>query len=820
MSAYPISKIAEIVNSDLSPIYPEFTIERLITDSRTYFEPEGAIFFALKGLRHDGHVFIPELVKKGMKNFVISDEKFKTTDYPNCNFLRVKNTLQALQQIAAFHRKQFDIPVIGISGSNGKTIVKEWLFQLMKDDKKIVRSPKSYNSQIGVPLSVWQMNESDELAIFEAGISQLDEMQKLKAIIQPTIGIFTNIGEPHQANFIDYKHKISEKLKLFDECSVLVYCKDYNLLDSALKNNSYFEDTQLFSWSRKFVSDLFITRVDKNEKHTFIEARFKNELIDIEIPFIDDASIENAINCWALTLLAYDNNWIKERMKLLSPVAMRLELKAGINNCTIINDSYNSDIGSLSIALDFLNQQQQHKVKTLIISDILQTGKEETGLYKEIANLVRAKHVNKLIGIGQSISRNAGLFQDDAVFYPNTEAFIQNLKKKYFNNEAILLKGSRSFEFEKISNALQQKVHRTVLEIDLNALVQNLNYYRSLLKPKTKIMVMVKAFSYGSGSYEIANTLQYHQVDYLGVAYADEGIELRKAGINLPVLVMNPDEQSFESMIDYKLEPEIYSLRNLKLFIEIIKRFDLEFFPIHIKLETGMNRLGFVEEDLDEAIRMIKESGCLRVQSVFSHLAGADEKEFDEFTNMQVQRFKTMSTKILKVFDYPILRHILNSAGVERLSQFQFEMVRLGIGLYGVSANGAPLENVNTLKSRISQIKLVKEGETVGYNRSGKVKHDSKIAIVPIGYSDGLNRLLSKGKGTFLIKGYQAPIIGNICMDMCMIDVTGLDVQEGDEVIVFGEKQPVQELAKKLNTIPYEILTSISKRVKRVYIFE
>lgn len=796
-------------------------IQTLLTDSRSFVEPETSLFFALHGLRQDGHSFILDLYSRGVRNFVIDHLLEEYDELKEANFILVPDTLKALQALTAHHRRKFNLPIIGISGSNGKTIVKEWLFQLLEKDFHIVRSPKSFNSQLGVPLSIWQINENHNLGIFEAGISQVGEMEKLKEIIRPEIGIFTNIGDAHQSNFIDHKHKISEKLKLFADCRLLIYCKDHHLIESQIAVNPQLEDIQLFTWSRKFPADLQITSVNKRESSSLISARFGKEKLSIEIPFTDEASIENAIHCWALMLAVFPDLEIGNRFMNLVPVAMRLELKEGINGCTIINDSYNSDIGSLSIALDFLNQQQQHNKKTLIISDILQSGKDESGLYKSVADLVHNKQISRVIAIGEAISRNAYFFKVPISFFSSTEQFLQKLSKDDFQQEAILLKGSRTFEFERISLALQQKLHTTVLEINLNAIIHNLNYYRSLLKPATKIMAMVKAFSYGSGTWEIANVLQYHKVDYLGVAFVDEGVALRKAGITIPIMVMNPDNQGFESMIEYHLEPEIYSLSILDSFYQAAMRFSIEHYPIHLKLESGMNRLGFSDEDLEPLVQQLKTMRSLSVRSVFSHLAASDEEQLDEFTYSQFARFESACNYLRQNLPFSFLRHILNSSGIQRFPQQHYEMVRLGIGLYGVDphSNGQ-LQEVSRLKTRISQIKWVKKNETVGYGRKGILQRDSRIGIIPVGYSDGLDRRLSNGAGKVMINQQAAPIVGNVCMDMCMIDLTDLQALEGDEVVIFGDGYPITEMARTLDTIPYEIMTSISKRVKRVYLME
>jgi len=825
---YSVEKIASIVGGTLQQADKTHTsILHLLTDSRKMVTPEFSLFFAIKGDRRNGHEFIDPLIRSGVYNFVISKPEF--IPGRKANFIVVEDTLAAMQQLAAFHRKQFDIPVIGITGSNGKTIVKEWLYQLLREDHHIVRSPKSYNSQIGVPLSVWQLKEDNDLAIFEAGISLPGEMKKLEEIIHPSIGIFTNIGQAHDENFSSVKDKIIDKLQLFRNTKTLIYCKDYTGIKDEISAADFLpDDLKLFTWSRKSSAELQVSRITKGANETEIQGIYKNNFIGIHIPFTDEASIENAIHCWSLMLLMnYDAEVIDERMKMLSPVAMRLEMKEGINNCSIINDSYNSDLGSLTIALDFLNQQKQHNKKTVILSDILQSGKNEKSLYAEVAELLSKKNVNRLIGIGTAISNQSELFRMEKKFYKSTEDFIKELSIHHFHNETILLKGARLFGFERITKMLQQKAHETVLEINLNALVHNLNYYRSRLGAETKIMAMVKAFSYGSGSFEIANTLVFHRVDYLAVAYADEGVELRKAGISIPIMVMNPEEQSFDTMITYYLEPEIYSFRILSHFSETLKRRTNELqdktFPIHIKMDTGMRRLGFEPSDINELVIRIRNNKFLKIDSIFSHLAGSDEAVHDGFTKKQIEVFTKASHEIQSHFNYKILRHILNSAGIIRFPEAQFEMVRLGIGLHGIAATPAEqkqLQPVSTLKTTISQIKAVKAGESIGYNRKGIANQDMQIATVGIGYADGLNRRLGNGAGKMLLNGKFVPIVGNICMDMTMIDMTDIPAREGDEVIVFGNDYTISQMAIDLETIPYEVLTNVSQRVKRIYFHE
>jgi alanine racemase len=826
---YTISEIAGIVNgkTEEKP-YFERNIRDVLIDSRKLITPDQCLFFALVSKRNDGHKYIPELYGKGVRDFIVSKQIPDQENYPEANFILVKNTLHALQALARAHREKFNIPVIGITGSNGKTIVKEWLYQLLSKDRKTIRSPKSYNSQIGVPLSVWQIDDPYEIGVFEAGISEPDEMTRLQPIIKPTIGIFTNIGEAHGENFISLQQKIGEKLYLFTHVQTLIYCLDHPEIREVIIRSGISRNIKTFTWGTKPESDLFISEIKKeDERLTCIKATYKGQEISIKIPFLDSASVENAIHCWAaMILLDYDPAVLSERFENLQPIAMRLELKAGINHCTIINDSYNSDINSLSIAIDFLWQQANQKKKTIIISDILQSGKDEGTLYGEIASIIHSKKIDRLIGIGPAISRQADKFELEKAFFQNTQEFLNQFSFAAFSNEVILLKGARVFEFETISQALQQKTHETVLEINLNALESNLNYYRSLLKPETRIMAMVKAFSYGIGSFEVANALQFHRIDYLAVAYADEGVELRKAGITVPIMVMNPDEESLDSIIQHSLEPEIYSFRILEHLEKAIKKNILpknKPVKIHIKLDTGMHRLGFLEQDLDRLIEKLHANRMIYVQSVFSHLAASEDPAEEEFTRQQFDIFGKMSQLILEEARHPVMRHILNSAGITRYPEAHYDMVRLGISLYGVSGlkkDQEKLQPVARLKSSISQIKKIQAGDSVGYNRAFIADRDMTIAVVPIGYADGISMTMSNGQGHLLVAGRLVPVIGRVCMDMCMLDITGLDVGEGDEVIVFGPERPLTDLAKEMKTISYEVLAGLSRRVKRVYYHE
>lgn len=815
--------VAAVLEAPCPIEFQDIHIKELAIDSRKVVQPGQSVFFAIKGDRHDGHNFINELYDKGVRAFVVDQGYHPSEHVDDAFFIETESPLAALQKVAAAKRSQYNYPLIGITGSNGKTIVKEWLYQLLNPSHNIIRSPKSYNSQVGVPLSVWRMGSANNLAIIEAGISMPGEMIKLERIVRPTIGIFTNLGQAHDENFTDHHQKAREKLDLFRHVDTLIFCKDYLVLQEELEAYPFASSPKLFSWSRRSSSDLQIGRVEKKEGMTEIQGIYHHNFIRIKIPFVDEASIENAIHCWAtMLLLGIDNDIIAERMEFLAPVAMRLELKQGINNCSVINDSYNSDLQSISIALDFLSQQHQHPKRTLILSDILQTGRKDEDLYAEVSQIIADKKVDRLIGIGEHISDQAEKFPVSSEFYTSTEAFLSAYQHDKFYNETILLKGARSFGFEAINSILQHKTHQTVLEIDLGAMVHNLNLIRSLLKPKTKIMAMVKAFGYGSGSFEIANVLQFHHVDYLAVAYADEGIELRKAGISMPIMVISPEEQSFDAMIQYGLEPEIYSVRSLKLLENAISRKGELDVPmkIHLKLNTGMNRLGFSKQETNQLIVRIKNNKQLQIASIFSHLAASEDSKEDVFTKKQVALFDKMSSEIMGHFDYSIVRHICNSFGIIRFPEAQYDMVRLGIGLYGVAPESPitdKLRNVSTLRTTITQIHELKSGDTIGYGRTEKVKGEMRSATLPIGYADGLNRKNGNRQGCVVINGHRAPIIGNVCMDMCMVDITGIPCKEGDDVVVYGEGLPITEFAKNSETIPYEVLTGISERVKRVY---
>ena len=815
-SPYSIHHIAEILNADKVLPLPNMAIRKLLTDSRTVIDPEGSLFFAVKAQR-DGHQFITNAYENGVRNFVISDSAFAT--FSDANFLIVSDVLQALQDLAAYNRQINPIKVIGITGSNGKTIVKEWLYQLLAADYHIIRSPKSFNSQIGVPLSVWQIAPDHTLGIFEAGVSTNNEMEPLTKMIAPTIGVLTNIGEAHAEGFQDKTEKLKEKLKLFTDVETFVYAPEYI---SGVAVDDLPGKTK-FTWSTSFPADLKISFIEPIEGRNYIRATYQEKEIECLIPFSDKASIENGIICWA-TLLAmgYSPEQADLRLEKLTPISMRLELINGIENCSVIDDSYSADTSSLAIALDFLNQQNQHPKKTLILSDIYETGKTNEVLYTEIASLLQQKNLNRLIGIGPNISSFANLFTLEATFFDDTQSFIAQLPGIHFANETILVKGARRFEFSRISKLLTLKIHDTILAINLNALAANLQFYRSKLSHGVKVMAMVKAFSYGSGSFEIANLLQYHKVDYLAVAYADEGIALRKAGITLPIMVMSPEPSAFEAMVHQQLEPEIYNIGILKSFLNFLPAYTVDY-PIHLKLDTGMHRLGFESEDLPALLTLLKDLKSVKVISIFTHLVASEQAKHDEFTTHQFQEFTRMYHEMSTTLDYQPFKHVLNTSGVTRWPDLQLDMVRIGIGLYGFDnalVNNQGLQTVAVLKTTITQVKELKAGETVGYNRNGVLPNGGRIATVKIGYADGYNRNFGNGNGKMLVNGKLAPTIGSICMDMSMLDVTGLEVKTGDEVIVFDSQLTIADLAKQIHTIPYEILTNVSQRVKRVYFYE
>ena len=797
-------------------------VEWLLTDSRSLVFPETTLFFALRTKVGDGHRYVADLYRRGVRNFVVGTLPAEhETAFPDANFLQVMSPLKALQRLAERHREEHDIPVIGVTGSNGKTVVKEWLYQLLSPTLHVTRSPKSYNSQVGVPLSVCLLGEHSEIGIFEAGISQPGEMAALRAIIQPTIGVMTNIGPAHQENFESVEEKCHEKLSLFQDAKVLVYCADDAVVDECVAT-SLLRGERL-AWSRQNPSAaLFVSAVETLERGTRITYRFHGAEAAMTIPFTDEASTVNCIHCLAVLLsLNFSAEEIASRMKRLEPVAMRLEVIQGVRNCTLINDTYNSDAASLDIALDFMARRPeiQNKQKVLILSDMFQTGLPATELYAKVAELLNRRAIDHFIGVGPEISHAHSLFLMKKSFFPSGEALADSGLLDTLHDSLVLIKGSRPFGFEKISAALSLRVHETTLHVNLDALAGNLNYYRSFMKPETKMVCMVKASAYGAGSVEVAKTLQDRGVNYLAVAVADEGAELRRAGITAGIIVMNPEMTAFKTLFDYELEPEVYNFKLLDALIKAAEKEGIQGFPVHIKLDTGMHRLGFDPRlDLPALIDRLHHQTSVIPRSVFSHFVGSDSPDFDDFSARQFALFDEASKTLQAAFPHKILRHICNSAGIERFPERHLDMVRLGLGLYGIDPiDNRSLQNVTTLRTTILQIRECPKGDSVGYSRRTVLERDSRIAAIPIGYADGLDRHLGNRRGYCLVNGQRADYVGNICMDVCMIDVTDTDCREGDTVEIFGDNLPPAELARLLDTIPYEILTSVSDRVKRIY---
>lgn len=824
MKRYNASVIAEILHLP-SPVNPDAVIEKLLTDSRSLCEPEVSIFFAISTTSNDGHRFIPELYDAGVRNFVVERMNEYTGAKTDANFFVVPDSRRALQSIARHHRDNFDIPVIAITGSRGKTTVKEWLYRLLQDDYKIVRSPRSYNSQTGVPLSIWEMDDDTDIAIFEAGISQPGEMAALESIIKPSIGIITNIGTEHQEGFSSISEKCAEKVMLLRQCDCIVYNADDPLIATTVANSAL--PSKEIAWSRRDADrPLFIRSIDIHDADSVISYSFIGVENEVTIPFTADKDIENAIHC--LAVMHYLNRPVQDitaRMKRLTSIGTRMDVIEGVNDCLVIHDSYTSDLNSLSPALDFMERHvtAMHS-RTVILSDLMHETLSSYELYKAVAKLLKERHIDRVIAIGPEICHNARFFDVNTTFYPSTEAFLANMTQSDFDHELILIKGAPDFKFERINDMLEGRQHETMLEVNLDAIVHNYNLYRSKIKPETGIVCMVKASGYGAGAYELAKTLQSQHAAYLSVAAMDEGIDLRKAGITMPIIVLNPKVVNYRTLFAYNLEPEIYSFDVLNRIITEAEKCDIKHYPVHIKLDTGMHRLGFLEEDMPELISILLSQDAIIPRSVFSHLAAADDPEMDEYTMMQFDYFKRCSDMLQSGFNHHILRHILNSTGITRFPEMQYDMVRLGICLYGIKTmhDGSQdnLRPVSSLHSVIISIKEWEAGTTIGYNRRGVLTRHSRIATVPIGYADGLDRHLSNGNTSMMVNGHRCPTVGNICMDICMIDVTDVECKVGDTVEIFGDNIPVEELSSTLKTIPYEILTSISSRVKRVYYHE
>ncbi|MGB3084272.1 MAG: bifunctional UDP-N-acetylmuramoyl-tripeptide:D-alanyl-D-alanine ligase/alanine racemase [Saprospiraceae bacterium] len=811
---YSVRELAAILDvSEYNTLFEDVIIKHTEIDSRYVIKAEETIFFALKGNQLDGHEFVPDLIEKGVQVFVVSNDiKIK-----NACFLIVPDVLRALQKLASYHRSRFLIPVIGITGSNGKTIVKEWLNTILQEKYIICKNPKSFNSQLGVALSVLELNESHQLGIFEAGISKPCEMDLLREMIQPTIGIITNIGDAHQAGFSGMDEKTKEKLILFNGVQKLIYCKDYQSIEHHRKqhlNNR--------NWSQKLDADYNVVTLKKHKKGLHLKLKYKELISDFELNFQDEASLENILHCIVLALeLQLTTSEIQAGINQLHNLTMRLEQKEGINGCILINDSYSLDFKSLQLALQFVDQQNQQLPRTLVLTDFAEQ-KGTLDLWPSVEYLLEKYKIQKLIGVGKEIKEIKSYLTKQITFlhFESTEKLIENFDSLYFKNELILIKGARKFKLEQFFQQLSLSKHDTILEIDLKAITHNVNIYKSYLKEDTKIMAVVKAAAYGSGQYEIARLLEHKNIDYFAVAYPDEGILLRQKGILTPILVMNTGTTDFNLLLDHRLEPEIFSLAQCQRLITELGKFTK--FDIHLKLDSGMHRLGFLENEIEALCQFLISNRQLTVKSIFSHLSGSDQSEFDDFTKKQAALFKQMADKISQVLNYKPLFHILNSGGIARHPDLCFDMIRLGIGMYGIDNDPklkTLLEKAHTLKTRVSQIKILPAGETVSYNRSGTISESTKVAVLAIGYADGLPRIAGLKAYKLWANRVQIPLIGVVCMDMCMADVSQLgQIEEGMEIEVFGKNAAIESLAKIADTIPYEILCGISTRVKRIFL--
>ncbi len=788
-------------------------IGQLITDTRHLSQVSEGVFFAIKGHNHDGHDYLQDAYDAGVRTLVV-EHNIDLERYPDANIWLADTAVNALQKIAKYRRGSFDMDVIGITGSNAKTIIKEWLSAILQTSRHIVKSPKSYNSQIGVPLSVWQMNETHELAIFEAGISQPGEMKNLAEVIQPTIGLFTNLGSAHDAGFSSRQQKLQEKLVLFASASAIVYCADHVMVEKEIRREYPHKD--LIAWSSGGLKAEVHVNYDSSVMH--FSGRFGH--FDIVAPFTDPSSLENLTHVIILLrLLEFQPEEIDQEVRTLKQVKMRLELKEGLNRTYIIDDSYNNDLSGLRVALEFLSRQNQYFKKTLVLAPIEQAAQDDAEVYRKVASMVNEFSLDRLIGIGDPIRKHLTIASAEVEYYDDVVSFLHDLPN--FDQEIILVKGARQYHLEAIVAALQSKRHDTVLEINLEALVHNLNIYRAKLSSGTKLMVMVKAMAYGTGIREIAQVLQHHKVDYLGVAFMDEGVQLREAGISLPIMVMNSTPDQFALLSEYNLEPEIFSIDQLRHFIEHFSGID-NAPPVHLKLETGMHRLGIDSAELEDLVKLLSENE-VAIAGIMTHLAGADDPLHDQYSHQQAETFLKAQKVIANAIGQQPLRHVLNSPGMLRFPQYHFDMVRLGIGLYGFDAANEindQLRVVGTLRTYISRIEELEAGESVGYGRIWVAKRPTRVATLPIGYADGYRRAYSNGIGKVLLAEKLVPVIGSVCMDMCMIDVTDVPCEVGDEVVIFGEEPTIQDMAAWANTIPYEILTNVSDRVRRTFISE
>lgn len=818
---YSISWLNDTIQKKSSRlVIPDQEISHLIIDSRKLLFPESSLFFAFFGKQTDGHLFIKPLYDLGVRAFIYEDPDFNIETFPEANFILVDQTIEAIQEIGRIHRSRFNLTVIGLTGSNGKTIIKEWINQLLEQEYNIVRSPGSYNSQIGVPLSVWQINQETDLAIFEAGISKKGEMAALSGIISPTLGVFTNLGDAHSLGFDSKEEKLKEKLLLFKDAESIICERDESIAFNEIKRN--YPNKKVFDWSKTDKkASFYISSIEKINHSSRIQYIWKGKESDFSIPFKDPVSIRMAIFAVLSSLVAgADREQVDKGCSFLSAVPMRLETKDGLNNCLLINDSYNADLTSFTQALLFQSLQDQNRKKVLILSDFYQLQDNPEVLNRKIAELIDKQTFSRIVLVGNQI-HSVQLYLQSSVnvfHFRTTSEVLKNLENLDFRNETILMKGARKFKFEQIFVKLSKRFHSTVLEINLDALSQNLMVYDSRLHQKTKKLVVIKASGYGAGSLKLARHLEKNNVDYFGVAFVDEGIELRKGGVKKPIMVFNADLSFLEEIIEYKLEPVVYSFE----YLEQILNEGPEGLGIHLKLDTGLNRLGFLEESVDKLCDILAKNNQFRVFSIFSHLSATPTRKYDDFTHKQAKVFENGYNKIVKALTYAPIKHLLNSAGVINFPEYQFDMVRIGSGVHGIDTSArinSALQVVHTLKAKVTLIKEVKAGESIGYERMGIEDKARRIAIIPIGYADGLVRKAGNKRYHVSINGAKAPIVGNVNMDMSMIDITAIpNVEVGDEVEIFGANIPIQTLAKAGDTIFYEILSRISPRVKRIYI--
>ena len=811
---YTTKEIAEITQSQIIGD-KNLQIHHIAFDSRNIYSTLKTAFIAINTHKNSGEKYISQAIEKGIK--VIISENFYS-EYDGITWIIVENSVKFLQDLAHYHIENQPIKTIGITGSNGKTIVKEWLYQCLWNEFPTVKSPKSFNSQIGLPISLLQTSEKHQVGIFEVGISKPNEMKTLEEIFSPKIGILTHIGTAHSSNFENELQLIKEKLILFKNSEIIIYNGDNEQVCKEIKTQ--YSDKKLISFGLKAHNDVKII-CDYKDRNQEILVQYFSEKLSFPANQRDEATLTNALAVICiLKEFGFTNEKIVEKINNLKAVEMRLESVNGVRNNLIINDSFNLDLDSLIIAYQFINQYNRDE-KTLVLSDIFDVKNDDVSLYHKVAEITNQQNFKQIFLVGNQISRFQEKFNAKTYTFSTTKELLESQQLNSIENQLILLKGARIFEFEKIKSHLELQKHDTVLEINLNAILHNINVHKSLLKPETKMCAMVKAYSYGLGGYEIAEFLQHHHIDYLGVAYADEGVDLRKNGITTPILVMNPEQGSYDVIIDYNLEPEIYSLRVLELFANQLQLKGIQQkYPIHIKVETGMHRLGFKEHEIDELVENLKKYN-VKVASIFSHLSSADVPEEDDYTMEQIHTFQRVSSKISEALGYQPIRHILNTAGITYYSDYQFEMVRIGIGMVGISANPKvkkQLQSAVTFKTVISQISEVKQGESIGYNRKYKAEKDTRIATIPVGYADGIPRLIGNKKGFVGIHNQKVSIVGNICMDMLMVDLQNIKAKEGDEVIIFNGNPTLEEFSGYCQTIPYEVLTSISRRVKRIYI--